>query len=331
MKAMILKKQGILNPNSLELEYVDIPKINYNEVLIKIKACGVCHTDLHEIEGDLRIENFPIIPGHEIIGIVSKIGNGVKNLKVGDRVGISWLYSSCENCKYCLRNQQNLCLDAKFTGYSVNGGYTEYIKINSNYAYKIPDVFSDLEAAPLMCAGVIGYRSIKLSELKSGETIGLFGFGASAHIVIQIAKHWNCDVFVFTRSKNHQEHALELGAKWVGNIKDQPPKKIDRGIIFAPVGEIVVNALNFLNSGGTLAINAIHMSDIPSFKYSLLWHERKIISVANVTRNDAIEFLELAGKIPIKTNIVSYKLEDVNFALLDMKMSKINGAAVLKI
>ncbi|MHA1339380.1 MAG: zinc-dependent alcohol dehydrogenase family protein [Promethearchaeota archaeon] len=331
MKAMLIKEQGKLNANSLIMEDVEIPIIGKDDILIKMKACGVCHTDLHEIEGDLKIKEFPIIPGHEVIGIVEKKGENVKKLNIGDRVGVAWLYSTCGKCKYCLRGQENLCEEAKFTGYTANGGYAEYLKINSNFAYKIPKIFTDISAAPLMCAGVIGYRSIRLSEIKEGERLGLFGFGASAHIVIQIANYWGCETFVFTRSKNHQKHALELGAKWVGTSKDTPPKKIDRGIIFAPAGSIVLDALKVLDKGGTLAINAIHMSDIPSIKYSYLWHERKIISVANVTRRDAIEFLEIAGKIPIKTTTIEYKLEDANQALMDMKMSKINGAAVLKI
>ena len=233
MKAMILKKTAPIENSPLEYTEIPKPEPQKDEIRIKLRACGVCHTDLHEIEGDLPMMKKNLIPGHEIIGIIDKIGENVDNFKIGDRVGVPWLYSSCGTCKYCKRSQENLCNDAKFTGYHVNGGYAEYMIASSNYAYLIPEIFSDAEAAPLMCAGVIGYRSIKMSQIKPGETLGLFGFGASAHIVIQIAKYWNCDVFVFTRSKNHQEHARKLGASWVGTSKESPPKKIDRAISFA--------------------------------------------------------------------------------------------------
>ncbi|MHA1721339.1 MAG: zinc-dependent alcohol dehydrogenase family protein [Promethearchaeota archaeon] len=329
MKAMILKKTAPIENSPLKYMEIPKPEPQKDEIRIKLRACGVCHTDLHEIEGDLPMMKKNLIPGHEIIGIIDKIGENVDNFKIGDRVGVPWLYSSCGTCKYCKRSQENLCNDAKFTGYHVNGGYAEYMIASSKYAYLIPEIFSDAEAAPLMCAGVIGYRSIKMSQIKPGETLGLFGFGASAHIVIQIAKYWNCDVFVFTRSKNHQEHARKLGASWVGTSKESPPKKIDRAISFVPSGLIIPDILRVLDKGGTLAINAVHLTDIPPISWDLIYFERQIISVANVTREDAIEFLKLAPEIPIKTEIHTYDLKDANSALQDLKNSKFNGAAVL--
>lgn len=331
MKAMVLRKTNTIE--KLPLIYTEIlkPEPNQNEIRIKIRTCGVCHTDLHEIEGDLPTKKLNLVPGHEIIGIVDKCGINVENFSNGDRVGVPWLYSACGKCKYCKRGQENLCDNAKFTGYNVNGGYAEYMVVSSNFAYKIPKIFTDDEAAPLMCAGVIGYRSIRFSQIKPGETLGLFGFGASAHIVIQIALFWKCEVFVFTRSKNHQEHAKKLGASWVGTSKDNPPRKIDSAISFVPSGLIIHDILRVLDKGGTLAINAIHLTDIPAIPWNLIYYERQIISVANTTRKDVTEFLKLAGEIPIKIEIHTYKLKDANLALQNLKNSKFNGAAVLLI
>ena len=329
MKAMVLRKTNTIEKSPLKYTEIPKPEPNKNEIRIKVRTCGVCHTDLHEIEGDLPIKKENLVPGHEVIGIVDKCGINVGNFSIGDRVGVPWLYSACGTCKYCKRGQENLCDDAKFTGYHVNGGYTEYMVVPSDYAYKIPNIFSDAEAAPLMCAGVIGYRSIKMSQIKPGETLGLFGFGASAHIVIQIAKFWNCEVFVFTRSKNHQEHAKKLGASWVGTSKDIPPRKIDRAISFVPSGLIIHDILKVLDKGGTLAINAIYLTDIPAIPWNLIYYERQIVSVANTTILDATEFLKLAEKIPIKTEVHTYKLIDANIALKDLKNSKFNGATVL--
>ncbi|MCP4763016.1 MAG: zinc-dependent alcohol dehydrogenase family protein [archaeon] len=331
MKAMVLENPNSVENSPLILKDIPIKEPDSDEVRLKINTCGVCHTDLHLIEGELPLLKLPIVPGHEIIGIIDKIGRNVTEFKKGDRVGIPWLYSSCRSCKYCFRGQENLCPDAKFTGYSVNGGYAEYISVPKLYTYRIPDSFNNIKAAPLLCAGIIGYRSLKLSELKPGETLGIFGFGASAHIAIQVANKWDCETFVFTRSKNHQEHAEELGASWVGTSKDEPPKKIDRAIMFAPVGSLVPDVLKVLDKGGTLAINAIHLSDIPPISWDLLWHERKIVSVANTTRQDAHDFLKIATDIDIKIETHTYSLEQANEALIDMKTSRFNGAGVLKI
>ena len=322
--------QGSLDQAYLRFEDITIPEPKDYEIRIKIEACSVCHTDLHIIEGDLPLKKQPIIPGHEIIGIIDKIGSNITLHKPGDRVGVAWLNSTCGKCKFCKLGLENLCPNAQFTGYDTDGGYAEYVIVPESFAYPIPNNFSSEEAAPLMCAGVIGYRSLKLSNLKQGQILGLFGFGASAHIVIQLAKYIDCEVYAFTRSKTHQDHALELGASWAGSTNDQPPQKIDAGITFAPSGPLVLDALKVLEKGGTLAINAIHLSDIPPINWDHLWHERQIRSIANVTRQDAKEFLELSGKIPIKTTVTRYSYQNVKQALVDMKESKINGAPVLK-
>ena len=330
MKSIRLFKQGSLDQADLRFEDIPIPEPKDYEIRIKIEACSVCHTDLHIIEGDLPLKKQPIIPGHEIIGIIDKVGPNITLHNPGDRVGVAWLNNTCGNCKFCKQGLENLCPNAQFTGYDKDGGYAEYVIVPESFAYLIPKNFSSEKAAPLMCAGVIGYRSLKLSNLKKGQVLGLFGFGASAHIVIQLAKYMDCEVFAFTRSKNHQEHALELGATWTGSANDQPPQKVDAGITFAPSGALILDALKVLEKGGTLAINAIHLSDIPPIKWDYLWYERQIRSIANVTRQDAKEFLELSGKIPIKTTVKNYPYQNVKQALIDMKESKINGAPVLK-
>ncbi|MHA2363596.1 MAG: zinc-dependent alcohol dehydrogenase family protein [Candidatus Hodarchaeales archaeon] len=332
MLAMVLNQFNNVAESPLEKKEIETLIPSLNEIRIKLKACGVCHTDLHIVEGELPNIKLPIVPGHEIVGKIDMVGDNVSNIKSGDRVGIAWLYSTCGMCKFCLRGLENLCNMAQFTGYDVNGGYAEYITISSSFVYKIPDNFEFTEAAPLMCAGIIGYRSVRLAGIQPDDpsnTIGLFGFGASAHIVIQLLKYWEFETYVFTRSKSHQDHASELGADWVGSSKDQPPKKIDRAITFAPSGPLILDVLRLLDKGGILAINAIHLSDIPPISWNLLWHERQIRSVANTTRNDAVEFLKIAKKIPIKTTINKYPLDHANQALYDMKHSNLNGAAVL--
>ncbi len=262
---------------------------------------------------------------------MEKISSNKSNFSEGDIVGVPWLHSSCGTCKFCKKGFENLCSNTNFTGYNVNGGYAEYITVSDSYMYKVPKKFSITQAAPLMCAGVIGYRSYKISEIKEGEILGLYGFGASAHIVIQMAKYYGIETYVFTRSKNHQNHAKQLGATWVGTSKDFPPNKVDRAISFAPSGPLIIDILNNLEKGGTVAINAIHLTNIPEISWDLLYYERSIKSVANTTRNDAIEFLSIAEDLPIKTEISVYNLNKANSALFDLKHSKINGAAVLKI
>jgi propanol-preferring alcohol dehydrogenase len=298
---------------------------------VRINACGVCHTDLHVVEGELPNLNLPIIPGHEIVGTLEEIGAGVTRFNPGTRVGIPWLHETDGTCEYCQRGQENLCESAQFTGYTVDGGYAEYALVPQDFAVPIPEQFSDVEAAPLLCAGIVGYRSLRLSELQPGERLGLYGFGGSAHICIQVAKHWNCEIYVFTRSNKHQRHALELGAAWAGQAQDTPPKHLDRAIIFAPAGWIVPLALGHLRKAGTLCINAIHASAIPEMPYHVLWSERTIRTVANATRRDADEFMPLAAEVGIRTATTVFDLDDANHALQMLKSGEVKGAAVLQV
>jgi propanol-preferring alcohol dehydrogenase len=311
MLAMILKEQKEIEKNPLELVELDKPRIQPDEILVKVKVCGVCHTDLHEVEGELPLPKKPLVPGHQVVGVVEDVGEKVTRFEKGDRVGMAWLHSTCGKCKYCLAGKENLCENAKFTGYHVDGGYAQYTAISQEFAYSIPDGFSDEQAAPLLCGGIIGYRALRLSEIKPKGILGLYGFGNSAHVAIQVAIHWGCEVLVFTRSKKHQKLAEELGATWVGTAKDKTPKKLDSAIIFAPSGELVLDALNALDKGGTLALAGIYMTSIPEMDYEKhLYHERTIRSVANATRKDGEELLKLAAEI---------------------KGSKIDGGGILKI
>jgi propanol-preferring alcohol dehydrogenase len=330
MKAMVLKKPG----QPLTLEELPIPKPKVDEILIKVSVCGVCHTDLDEAEGRLPTK-LPVVPGHQVVGIVSELGKGTTKYKVGDRVGVTWLYSSCGQCSFCKKSEENLCEKAKWTGKDADGGYAEYMVINENYAYPIPKRFTDSQAAPLLCAGIIGYRTLRLADIKKGETIGLYGFGASAHIVIQIIKHKFPDnpVYVFTKTGGHAELAKLLGATWTGLSGDIPPVKLDKIMDFTPAGECVRDALKILNRGGRLVINAIRKeTPIPALDYAeYLWLEREIKSVANVTRKDAEEFLPLAAQIPIVPTIEEFPLEQANEVLLRIKQSKLKAAGVLRI
>jgi len=329
MRAQVLHQPDQIDSNPLRLEEIEIPQPGSFDLLVKIVACGVCHTDLHVVEGELPEPHLPVIPGHEIVGSVVAIGEKVTGFQLGMRVGIPWLHETCGKCEFCLRGQENLCPYAHFTGYTTNGGYAEYALIRQDFAVPLPDTISDPHAAPLLCAGIVGYRSIRLSELQPGERIGFYGFGASAHICIQIAQYWGCETFVFTRSEEHQKHAAQLGAKWVGRAEDTPPNQMDRAIIFAPAGWIVPLALKHLRPAGTLCINAIHMSPIPEFPYSLLWQERILRTVANATRRDASELIELAAEIPIRTDISTFDLSEANTTLQRLKKGEITGAAVL--
>ena len=330
MKAQVLDQPAKVEDNPLHLRDVEKPTPAQDEILVRVSVCGVCHTDLHVAEGELPGIKLPIIPGHEIVGIVEALGSGATRFKIGDRVGIPWLHWTDQTCIYCQHDQENLCDAATFTGYTANGGYAEYVTAHQDYAVAIPQRFSDVDAAPLLCAGIVGFRSIRLSDLQHGERLGLYGFGASASLVIQVALHWGCEVYAFTRGKDHQQHARDMGAVWAGNTGDQPPKKLDRSIIFAPAGEIVPQAVEHLRKGGTLAINAIHMSDIPTMPYRILWGERTIRSIANATRADAEEFMPLAAEIPIRSVTQEFPLEEANHALQLVKHSQIEGAAVLR-
>ena len=332
MKAMVLKEARPVEESPLEMMEVPAPTPGPEEIRIRIRACGVCHTDLHEVEGDLPLPKLPLIPGHEIAGVVEGVGSEVVRFRVGDRVGVPWLYSTCGKCEFCRRGLENLCENARFTGYHVDGGYAQYVVVPEAFAYRLPQGFSDVEATPLLCGGVIGYRALKLSEVRPGERLGLYGFGSSAHMVIQIARHWGCEVYVFTRSEEHRQHALELGAAWVGGAKDTPPHKLDSSIIFAPAGWIVPEALRVLRKGGTLALAGIHMTPIPEMDYdALLYHERTVRSVANSTRQDVVELLRLAETMRIRTDVQVFPLEEANHVLQLLKRAEIRGTAVLKI
>lgn len=329
MKAQKLHKQAPIDESPLRYEDVEKPSPAPDELLIRVNACGVCHTDLHVVEGDLNHPAMPITPGHEVVGEVVEVGGSSERFTVGDRVGVPWLHQSCGTCQYCQIGMENLCENARFTGYTAQGGYAEYLTVPADFAVPIPDAFTDAEAAPLLCAGIVGYRSLRLSEVQPGERLGLYGFGASAHIVIQVARHWDCEVCVFTRSEAHKQQARELGAAWVGEAQDTPPKPLDRAIIFAPVGWIVPLALDHLRKAGTLAINAVYMSELPAFPYENMWHERTVRSVANAARRDAEAFMPLAAEIPIQTEITAHPLQEANTVLGRLKRSEINGAAVL--
>ncbi len=332
MKAMQLAQPAPIEKNPLQLKDLPRPALEPGEILVRIRACGVCHTDLHIVEGELFVPRLPIVPGHQVIGIVEKTAGQEGIFKPGDRVGIPWLNSTCGNCKWCRSGRENLCESACFTGFHTDGGFAEYITIAESFAYSIPEIFSDEGAAPLMCAGIIGYRALRLSGFEEGGTLGLYGFGASAHIAIQIARYRDAKVFVFSSSKAHQALAIKLGAIWAGSAEENPGTKLDHAIIFAPAGELVIRALQLLNKGGTLALAGIYMSSIPEINYNdLLYYERKITSVTASTRQDASELLDYAAKIPIQTETEVFALPEVNRALRLLKERKINGAGVLKI
>jgi propanol-preferring alcohol dehydrogenase len=289
----------------------------------------VCHTDLHLVEGDLPLRKIPITPGHQVVATVEQIGEGVTAAQVGNRVGVPWLHTTCGQCEFCQRGEENLCDRATFTGWDVDGGYADHMIAHEDSLAPIPDSFSDVAAAPLLCAGIVGYRSLVKCDLQPGEWLGIFGFGAAGHIAIQAARYWNCRVAVFTRSERHRQLARSLGAEWAGAAEEEPPRLLDRAIIFAPAGWLVPVALGHLRKGGTLAINAIHTSPIPQFDYNLIYGERTVRSVANATHRDAVEFMKLAAQIPVRTEVTVFPLEEANTALGLLKEGKVNGAAVL--
>lgn len=333
---LIMKAAQLFFSSNIEnrpLQVIDIPtpECDINQVLIRVATCGVCHTDLHIAEGELKPPSLPLTLGHQVVGTIVQLGNAVKNFKLGEVVGVPWLHSTCGNCDSCLRQEENLCLHAKFTGFHVNGGFSEFMCVDQTKILPIPTAFQARQAAPLLCAGIIGYRSLRKADLHHGETLGLVGFGASAHLAIQIAHTWSCKTYVFTRSESHRKHALELGAAWVGGIGDNPPEKLDRIIIFAPDGRLIPLALDKIRRGGTMAINAVFMTNIPELAYSTIYGEKTIRAVTNATHQDGLEFLNLAAQIPIIPKIQVYSLENVNRALLDLKFSKIEGEAVIQI
>jgi|SRR5579862_94279 len=329
---MVLERPMPAEGGPLHLVELTEPTPGAGEIRLRVRACGVCHTDLHTVEGELPLPKLPIVPGHQIVGVVDALGAGVKNFREGDRVGIPWLHWTCGECFYCRAGEENLCDRARFTGLHVDGGYAEATIVSEAFALRLPESFSDLDAAPLLCAGIIGFRALRLANIRPGERLGLYGFGASGHIVLQLALHMKCEVYVFTRSDAHRQLALRLGAAWVGSAQDQPPAQVDGAIIFAPVGALALDALRVTRKGGTVALAGITMSAIPEIDYvKLLYHERVLRSVANSTRHDATEFLRLAAEIPVRTDVETFSLDQANRALQAMKQSKIRGAAVLRI
>ena len=314
------------------LHILDVPRAEPGpgEILIRVAACAVCRTDLQLAEGDLEARRLPITPGHQAVGAVAAVGPGVQGWTAGDRAGLAWLGGACGRCEFCIEGRENLGQAAWFTGWDRDGGFAEYVVADARFALRIPQAFANFDAAPLLCGGVIGYRSLKVSGVQSGQRLGLFGFGASASLAIQVAVHWGCELFVATRSVREQRRALELGAAWAGGYDERPPMPLHAAITFAPAGEVALRALESLERGGTVAINAIHLDRVPEFDYSKLWWERSIRSVANFTRRDAQEFLELAAEIPVRTAVDRYPLESANEALLDLANGAVSGAAVLE-
>jgi alcohol dehydrogenase, propanol-preferring len=331
MRAMVLERPAPVEEGPLRLRDLPTPAPTGGEIRVRVRACGLCHTDLHTVEGDVAVPALPIVPGHQIVGTVDALGEGVTAFVPGDRVGIPWLHATDGTCAYCRRGDENLCDAARFTGYHVDGGYAEYAVVGAAFAYPVPEVFDDEHAAPLLCAGVIGYRSLRLSAARPGERLGLYGFGASAHLVLQMARHLGCEVYVFTRGAAHRQLATALGAAWVGGADDAPPRPLDAAIVFAPAGGLVPAALRATRKGATVALAGITMSPIPEMDYALLYHERTLRSVANSTRDDARALLRLAAEVPLRTEVRIYALADANGALQDMKQSRIDGAGVLRI
>ncbi len=329
MKTARLSRTAPAEQHPLEIIEREIPSVPDGSLLVRTAACGVCHTDLHIVEGDLKLPKLPIVPGHQIVGIVERLGRGVQNVRVGQRVGIPWLHGTCGRCAYCTSGRANLCEQARFTGYHVDGGFAGYVVAGGSAVYALPDGYDDASAAPLLCAGVIGYRALRLSDIRPGGRIGLYGFGASAHIALQVLNHQGCETAVFTRSRNHRDLADALGAAWIGSAEERPPFELDSAVIFAPSGALVPAALGALARGGTLALAGIHMSTIPAMEYALLYQERTIRSVANSTPEDVRELLDLAPRIPPRTEVERFPLEEVNDVLARLKRSALRASAVL--
>jgi len=331
MKACLLRTPGRVEQNPLAYTDCAEPILGSTDVLVRVQVCGVCRTDLHIVEGELPPKKSPVIPGHQVVGLVEQVGNAAHRFAKGTRVGVAWLHKTDGTCGYCRRGEENLCDAPLFTGYSVDGGYAEWIVAPESFVYPVPEGFPDEQAAPLLCAGIIGYRCLRMTEVTRGACLAFYGFGAAAHVAIQVAGHWGAEVFASTRDVRHQKLAMELGAKWAGGPLDTPPKPLDAAIVFAPAGEIVPAALKALRRGGRLILGGIHMSDIPSFPYDLLYQERMIRSVANNTRRDGEQFLALAAEIPIRTRVQVFPLCEANRALNALKNDAISGAAVLRV
>jgi alcohol dehydrogenase, propanol-preferring len=325
VRAMILDVPG----EPLRVAEVPVPEPGEGQLLLRVHCCAVCRTDLHVVDGELPRPRLPLIPGHQIVGTVQKVSERADGFTVGDRVGVPWLGWTDGECRYCLSGRENLCENARFTGYQIDGGYAEYAVADARFCFPIPEGYPDLQAAPLLCAGLIGYRSLRFAG--DAERLGLYGFGASAHIVAQVAAHEGRRIFAFTRAHDEdaQEFARELGAEWAGSSEEAPPEELDAAIIFAPVGALVPAALRAVARGGTVVCAGIHMSDIPSFPYEILWGERSVRSVANLTRQDGLDFLALAPEVPVRTEVVPFPLEEANQALDALRGGRVRGAAVL--
>jgi len=329
---MVLTEAGDVGSEPLALSELPAPEPGPDEVRVRVEVCGVCRTDLHIVEGELPAAKRPVIPGHEVAGYVDRVGRDVRTIKEGDRIGIAWLQRVCGRCEFCVSGRENLCRSAQFTGYHVDGGYAEYAVVPESVAYPIPKAFTDEEVAPLLCAGSIGFRALRMSGVKPGQRLGLYGFGASAHITIQVARHWGCSVYVCSLREQHRALARKLGAIWVGGAADAPPEKLHGAILFAPAGELVPPALRALEKGGTLAVAGIHLSQIPALDYDRdLFGERVLRSVTANTKQDGIELLKEAAEIPIRPHTERFALRDANKALQALKAGTINGAGVLHI
>lgn len=325
MRAMVMERQR----TKLELREMPTPQPSAGELLLKVTACGICRTDLHVVDGELTEPKLPLVPGHQIVGIVEELGEGVTGFRPGDRVGVPWLGGTCGECGFCRSERENLCDRALFTGYQKNGGFAEYCTADSRFCFPLPEGYPDTQAAPLLCAGLIGYRSLRMAG--EGKRLGIYGFGAAAHIVTQVAVWQGREVYAFTRPGDTagQAFAREMGACWAGGSFEQPPQPLDGAIIFAPAGELVPAALRAVGKGGTVVCGGIHMSDIPTFPYDILWGERSIVSVANLTRRDGVEFLKLAPQVPVRTEVEIFPLEQANEALAALRGGRIRGAGVL--
>jgi propanol-preferring alcohol dehydrogenase len=331
MRACLLPAPAPVESGPLQVVERARPQPSGRQVLVRVQACAVCRTDLHVIEGELPVRKSPVIPGHQVVGVVEECGPDASRFQPGARVGIPWLHWTCGVCEFCRSQRENLCERPEFTGWTVDGGYADYAVAPEDFVYALPEGFSHLHVAPLLCAGIIGFRTLRVSGTARGGRLGMYGFGAAAHVAIQVARYWGIEVYAVTRDRRHRQLALELGAVWAGGSDDQPPTLLDAALIFAPAGELVIAALRVLKRGGTVALGGIHMSPIPPLEYNLLYHERVIRSVANNTRKDGEDFLKIAAAIPIHTQIQEFPLDQANEALRALKNDAIRGAAVLKL
>lgn len=336
MKAFLLRAPAPVTSRPLELTDLEIPSPGPDDVLVRVRACGICRTDLHVVEGELPPRLDHIIPGHQIVGDVVELGSNVSDLEVGRRIGVAWLNHTCGVCRFCVTVRENLCEYAEFTGWTVNGGFAEYMVVPAAFAYEIPNAVDDIQAAPLLCAGIIGFRALRLTGLSekewAGARLGIYGFGAAGHVAIQLARARGAEVYVSTRDRvRHQSLATELGAKWVGGSTDEPPVKLNAAIIFAPAGELIPIALKSMDKGGVLVLGGIHMSPIPSFDYALIYDERVLRSVANNTREDGRDFLAEATRVPVRTHVQVFPFDQANDALIALKEDAIRGAGVLEV